>query len=168
MNYMVRYGAEVTTNPESLAEHSFWVQIIAFQIAATYQLNVDYARLAWIAMFHDVAEIMTGDIPTPLKTSALKKEVDRLESTAIDKMQDWGLCVDTSYDKSDTADVESRIVKCADYISTIIYSAEEALIGSHSMQSVCNRSMRKFRKYVELDWEKELYRKILLMVDQIG
>jgi 5'-deoxynucleotidase len=167
MNYMVRYGAEVTTNPESLAEHSFWVQMIAFQIAKTYNLEVDFARLAWLAMFHDVAEIMTGDVPTPLKNPGLKSEVDRLESIAEERMLGWGLGFDLSYDKGNLDDVESRIVKCADHVSSIIYSAEEALIGSHSMGLVCDRAMTKFRKYVKLDWERELYQKILIMIDSI-
>lgn len=169
MNYMIRFGAEVNTNPESLAEHSFWVQMIAFHIAQHYKLEVDYGKLAWYAMFHDVAEIMTGDIPTPLKTETIKEEADRLESLAAEKFQSWGIDTErfVGYNHRDTTDLESRITKCADFISSIVYSTEEALIGNLSMKEVKARTFKKFRRFVQLDWEKDLYQAILVMSDRI-
>ena len=94
VNYLIRYGSEITANPESLAEHTFSVMFIANQIAGdlvNQGFEVNFRRVYNIAMFHDMGEIMTGDLPTPLKTPTIKKEVDRLESRASDIFNSWGV-----------------------------------------------------------------------------
>jgi 5'-deoxynucleotidase len=160
MNYMVRFGSEVNANPESLAEHSYMVLMLAIQIAKQYQLDIGFERLVSIAMLHDVSEIMTSDIPTPLKNTAVKKESDELENDAVDIIKDkWQLWIGDleSYNYKDLDNLESRIVKAADYISAIVYAVEEAYIGNKSMAVVRDRSMVNFRKWVRLDWEREIF-----------
>jgi 5'-deoxynucleotidase YfbR-like HD superfamily hydrolase len=171
VNYMLRYAAEITANPESLGEHMCSVMLISYQIATDLKkqgIEVDMERLWILSMFHDIAEPFTGDIPTPLKSPALKGEVDRMESLAYDVLEKWGIDVSVvrGYDKGNVEDIESRIVKCADFISAVTYISEEYFVGTAKMAEVRNRTMRKFRKWVKADWEKELYDHILRMVDE--
>ena len=171
INYMLRYAAEITANPESLAEHVFSVMFISHQIASDLEkrgFEIDFKRLWQLSMFHDHAEPFTGDIPTPLKSPTLKKEVDRIEHMAYDIIEKWGINVGDirNYDKNNPNDIESRIVKCADFVSAVVYISEEYFVGTAKMAEVRNRTMRKFRKWVVNDWEKEIYSQILKMVDE--
>jgi 5'-deoxynucleotidase len=169
INYMVRYAGEVTANPESLSEHSYSVLLFAVQIAKLSNLTVDFERLVSIAMFHDVAEIMLGDIPTPLKTGELKKENLELEKQAINTLNNkwkiWTGGVNT-YNHDDLTDIESRIVKLADLLSAVIYSAEEVYIGSHNLEDALKRTVQKMAKYVHHDWEKKVFKNALDHIDK--
>ena len=71
MKYINRWGLMRNTITENIAEHSLDVAVIAHGLAVignTYfgkQLNED--RIAVLAMYHDTTEIITGDLPTPIK-----------------------------------------------------------------------------------------------------
>ena len=71
MKYINRWGLMRNTITENIAEHSLDVAVIAHGLAIignTYfgkQLNED--RIAVLAMYHDTTEIITGDMPTPIK-----------------------------------------------------------------------------------------------------
>ena len=71
MKYINRWGLMRNTITENIAEHSLDVAVIAHGLAIignTYfgkQLNED--RIAVLAMYHDTTEIITGDLPTPIK-----------------------------------------------------------------------------------------------------
>jgi 5'-deoxynucleotidase len=159
INYMVRFGGEITANPESLAEHSYFVLLFATQIAkCMVKGTVDFERLVSIAMFHDTNEIILGDIPTPLKTGRVRKENGTLEKevqSMFDKMGLWTGGLDT-YDYSVLSDTESRIVKCADYLSAIVYCVEEIYIGSNNLSDPLTLTVANFSRFVHHEWEKEL------------
>ena len=164
ISYMTRFSGEITGNPESLAEHSFSVLVTSVQINQHYQLGVDKGELVTTAAFHDIGEISSGDIPSPLKTKKLKKESDLLEDKAIDKMvNEWNVDLGglKNYDYSDVNNTVSRIVKCADYISVVVYCVEEIYIGSKNLQTALNRALDKFSQFVYNDWEKDLYNRTL-------
>lgn len=71
MKYINRWGLMRNTITENIAEHSLDVAVIAHGLAIignTYfgkHLNED--RIAVLAMYHDTTEIITGDLPTPIK-----------------------------------------------------------------------------------------------------
>lgn len=71
MKYIARWGLMRNTRPENLEEHSLEVAVIAHTLAelrnARFGGNVDSGRAALLAVYHDTAEIMTGDLPTPVK-----------------------------------------------------------------------------------------------------
>lgn len=159
INYMVRFSGEVTANPESLAEHSYFVVLFATQIAkCVVREQVDFERLVSIAMFHDTNEIILGDIPTPLKNGAVRKENGQLEKTVQSMFDEWGLWTGdlVNYDYKNLNDIESRIVKCADYLSAIVYCVEEIYIGSDNLSKPLTASLENFSSFVKHEWEKQL------------
>ena len=170
---MRRYASEVMANPESLAEHSYAVVMIGVQILhyleTNYGISVDFRRLMSMLIFHDVPEILIGDIPTPLKTDNVKKENSALETLALDifknKFHLWVGDVE-KYDSQNRNDIESRIVKSADYISAIVYCTEEIFVGSVNFEKVLFRALRGFVNWAYNDWENDLVRQIIKHVDE--
>ncbi len=71
MKYINRWGLLRNTVNENLQEHSLQVSIIAHALAIIsnkfFDGKVNPDRIAVIAMFHDINETITGDMPTPIK-----------------------------------------------------------------------------------------------------
>lgn len=71
MKHISRWGLMRNTMRESLSEHSFDTAVIAHALVlignAYYGRDIDPNRVASMALFHDAPEILTGDMPTPVK-----------------------------------------------------------------------------------------------------
>jgi 5'-deoxynucleotidase len=71
MKFIKRWGLMHTTYPESIQEHSHRVAVIAHALATIrnrlYGGRVDPARAAVLALYHDAGEVLTGDMPAPVK-----------------------------------------------------------------------------------------------------
>ena len=71
MKFIKRWGLMHTTYPESIQEHSHRVAVIAHTLATIrnrlFGGRVDPARAAVLALYHDASEVLTGDLPTPVK-----------------------------------------------------------------------------------------------------
>lgn len=71
MKHISRWGLMRNTMRESLSEHSFDAAVIAHALAlignAYYGRDIDPDKVAAAALFHDAPEILTGDLPTPVK-----------------------------------------------------------------------------------------------------
>lgn len=71
MKYINRWGLMQNTRHENLCEHSLDVAFIAHALGIInneiYGGNINAERLAILGMYHDVTEIITGDLPTPVK-----------------------------------------------------------------------------------------------------
>lgn len=71
MKFIKRWGLMHTTYPESIQEHSHRVAVIAHTLATIrnrlFGGRVDAARAAVLALYHDAGEVLTGDLPAPVK-----------------------------------------------------------------------------------------------------
>jgi 5'-deoxynucleotidase len=71
MKFIKRWGLMHTTYPESIQEHSHRVAVIAHTLATIrnrmFGGRVDPARAAVLALYHDASEVLTGDMPAPVK-----------------------------------------------------------------------------------------------------
>ena len=71
MKFIKRWGLMHTTYPESIQEHSHRVAVIAHTLATIrnrlFGGHVDAARAAVLALYHDAGEVLTGDMPAPVK-----------------------------------------------------------------------------------------------------
>ena len=71
MKYINRWGLMRSTQSENIAEHSLDVAVIAHALALLrtrrFGLPCDAERAAVLGLFHDATEIITGDLPTPVK-----------------------------------------------------------------------------------------------------
>lgn len=140
MKYIRRWGLMRNTYPENVQEHSHMVAVLAHALAIisrdVFGEQVNPEVCATAALFHDVSEILTGDLPTPVKyfnQSIAKdyKEVERLSKGQLltylpDSMKsDYRPLVFEEHD-----DVTKRIVKEADKLSAYIKCLEELKSGN--------------------------------------
>lgn len=141
MKYINRWGLMRNTIIENLSEHSLDTAFIAHALAVIknkrFGGSVNVERCALLAMYHDTTEILTGDLPTPVKyfNTEIKKAYDNVEKNAIDQMlgylpeymrEDYSLL----FEKSE-ADLELwKLVKAADKISALVKCIEERQMGN--------------------------------------
>lgn len=150
MKYIYRWGLMRNTRNENLSEHSLEVAFTAHALAVigNRRLNKSYDPyyVAAVAMFHDTSEIITGDMPTPIKyrNPDIKNAYKDIEREAEDRL--LGMLPDDirgDYIPLYRPDDETeRIVKAADKISALIKCIEETGMGNREF-SVALDSTRK-------------------------
>ena len=92
MKYINRWGLMNNTRTENISEHSIQTAIIAHALCVIHNKrfngNIDADKIAVAAMFHDVSEIITGDMPTPVKyyNPAIVEAYKKVEEIAVDKL----------------------------------------------------------------------------------
>lgn len=151
MKYIERWGLMRNTQRETLSEHSLEVAFVAHALAVIKNRrlggNVNAERAAVIAMFHDTSEILTGDLPTPIKyySDEIKDVYKKIEGIAGDKLCSM-LPDDLREDFSSIYNCEDeeicRIVKAADKISALIKCVNELAAGNREFLQA-EKSTRK-------------------------
>jgi 5'-deoxynucleotidase len=92
MKFIKRWGLMRNTYPESIQEHSQRVAVIAHALATIRNRlhggRVDAARTALLALYHDAGEVLTGDLPTPVKyfNPDMRAAYGRIERAAGDRL----------------------------------------------------------------------------------
>ena len=75
MKYINRWSLMNNTRYENISEHSLTVAMLAHALAVIsnkmFGNDIDAEHAAAVALFHDCTEIITGDLPTPIKYSSL-------------------------------------------------------------------------------------------------
>lgn len=140
MKFIQRWGLMRNTQPENDMEHALQTAMIAHAVAVIG--NVRYDRgynpeyIMALALYHDSSEVITGDLPTPIKhhNPAIKLEYNKLEEMAAQKLLTM-LPPDlrayyTPLIAHDEATPEWRIVKAADRICAYIKCLEERKAGN--------------------------------------
>lgn len=141
MKYINRWGLMRNTIMENIAEHSLDVSIIAHAIAVIKNIyfdgDTDPEHIAVLAMFHDTTEIITGDLPTPIKYYApdIKKAYKDIERVAANQLLgELPEEMKPEYTKimleNEEDELNWRIVKAADKLSAIIKCVEERRMGN--------------------------------------
>lgn len=135
-----RWGLMRNTVPENDMEHSMQTALIAHGLAALgkarYGRSVNPEHVVTLALYHDVSEVITGDLPTPVKykTPDIQDAYHSLEGHARDQLLDM-LPGDlkslfTPYVKPDETTYEWQMVKAADRISAYLKCIEEEKMGN--------------------------------------
>ena len=141
MRYINRWGLMRATRQENLAEHTAetaqLAHLLALLAAQRYDAQVDPQRVAVAALYHDAAEILTGDLPTPVKySSALLKDAykalerqaeQRLSALAPPEIQPQ---LASAICGGPLAEREKKILKAADRLSALIKCIEERQSGN--------------------------------------
>ena len=146
MKYVGRWGLMRNSRVESLSDHTLDVVMITHAlvvIANTYfEKNLDEGRATLLAAFHDAPEIITGDLPTPVKyfDPEIKKAYDHVEESAKAKMiAQLPKDMQGTYESLMNAEGENdkellRYVKAADKISALIKCVEEEKMGNEDFK----------------------------------
>ncbi len=140
MKYIFRWGLMRNTRSETLSEHSFETAVVAHALAVLrnrrFGGNVSPQQTALFALFHDAPEVITGDLPTPVKyfSPAIRGEYGRVEEAARQRLLE-GLPEDLRQDyapllREEGGEEIMKLVKAADKISALIKCMEERKGGN--------------------------------------
>ena len=138
MKYIRRWALMRNSSPENVQEHSHMTAVLAHALAVirrdVFGGQADPGRAAAAALFHDATEIITGDMPTPVKyhnpeklistlPAALRPEYQRVFSDADGELRD--------------------LVKAADTLSAYIKCQEELKAGNSEFRQACRQTREK-------------------------
>ena len=119
MKYIDRWALMRNTREENLCEHSYETAVLAHALATLtnrrFGGRVDVGRCVLLALYHDASEILTGDMPTPVKyyNPAIRDAYKQVEAVAADKL--LSMLPEDLQDEyrplfGETADMEHRLV----------------------------------------------------------
>ncbi len=181
MKYIDRWGLMRCTRKETLSEHTLETAMLAHALVEIgnnrFGRNLDSGKAALMAMYHDCAEIITGDLPTPVKyhDPAIKSAYDRIEASALERLllmlpEDMRSSFEEyiSPDEQQSA-VYEPFVKAADKLSALIKCIEEQKAGNGEFKKAYETTLA--HPALELPEAKEFIRDFLpayeLTLDEI-
>ena len=164
MRYITRWGLMRNTFSENIQEHSHQVAVLAHALALIrrdilHLPTPDPDRCAVAALYHDASEILTGDMPTPIKyyNPEIKDAYKQVERIAGNRLLDMlPPALRPSYEHlvlEDDKELEP-IVKGADKHSAYIKCVEEQKAGNTEFDSAAAVTMQALRALhrEEMDW----------------
>jgi len=148
MKYIERWALMRNSRAENLSEHCLEVAMIAHALCTIgrvrYGRNLDADKAALIGLYHDASEIITGDMPTPVKyyNSDIKDAYKQVERVAEFKLlerlpADLRPTYEEVFKGDDSADDKymRRLVKAADKLSAYIKCIEEENSGNREFKT---------------------------------
>ena len=161
MQYIARWGLMRNSKIENIKEHSFDVAVIAQCLALMYNRNnegkvrVDPYKAACLGLYHDCTEILTGDLPTPIKyrnkeiTTAYKEVESEAAMTLVNLLPDelheeYLSLLDPRFDGEDGPALK-RILKASDKIAAYIKCIREESSGNREFISAKETLMDSIR-----------------------
>lgn len=141
MKYIDRWALMPNTQKENIAEHSHSVAVIAHALALIgkreFGKDYDENRVAVLALFHDTTEVITGDMPTPVKyyNDEIKSVYKKIEAVAGQRLlsmlpDEYKVDYEPMFEHSDEDRELWLLVKAADKISALIKCIEENRMGN--------------------------------------
>lgn len=162
MKYIHRWALMRNAREENLSEHCLEVGILTHALCLignkklNKKLSVDRAVLR--ALYHDAAEILTGDMPTPVKyrkeelKTAYKKVEKEAEERLLSTLPDY---LEEEYKKvffpeeEENAAYENKLIKAADKLSALIKCEEELRSGNQEFATAAASTRRKIEEMAE-------------------
>lgn len=159
MKYINRWALMRNSYPENISEHSLEVAMIAHVLALIsnkkYGNNLNAERAALIGMYHDCTEIITGDMPTPIKyynkdtVEAYKYVEEQAAKDLLGMLPDY---LQDDYESILFPRKEEeylwRLVKAADRLSAYVKCIEEEKAGNREFSSA---KSAVYAKLTEMD-----------------
>lgn len=158
MKYINRWGLMNNTREENIGEHSLEVAIFAHALVCIankrFGENLNADKAALLGLFHDASEIITGDLPTPVKYFDPKikdayKNIEHLSEQRLLSMlpdylkDDYTPLVDSEY-----ADEKLHIyVKAADKLSALVKCTEELKMGNNEFLKAEHSTREALEKF---------------------
>ena len=140
MKFIRRWQLMRSTRDENIMEHSHQAAVLTHALVSiendVYGGHVDAGKAVLYALYHEVSEVMTGDMPTPVKyfNGQLHGEYAKVEQLAVDKiaatLPDELKGSVYPYLQADKASEEYAFVKAADKLSAYLKCLEELRSGN--------------------------------------
>lgn len=158
LRHIRRWGLMRSAVPENDAEHSLQVAMIAHGLAVIardkYQRDVDPEHVLAIAVYHDATEVITGDLPTPVKyqSEELRGAYRSIEDIAAEKltaMLPEDMRAEFRPYLQGGSDYAHQLVKAADKISAYVKCLEEERAGNHEFNAA-GESIRRSIEQIDM------------------
>ena len=164
MRFIQRWALMRNTAPENVQEHSHQVAVLAHALAVIrnekFGGRLDPGAVAVAALYHDASEILTGDMPTPIKyynpdIRDAYREVEQFSAHKLLHMLPEALR--PSFDPLLREDYDPglrTLVKAADKLSAHIKCVEELKAGNAEFKQAAEQTLEALRGYglPELDY----------------
>lgn len=153
MKLIQRWPLMRNINRENVAEHSHQVAMVAHMLATIgnqyFQQHINPERVATLALFHDASEVITGDLPTPVKyfNPQIAVEYKKIEAIAEQRLLSMlppelqqvyqHLLLSDAYSPA-----EKQLVKAADQLCAYLKTIEEISAGNHEF-TIAKRRLEK-------------------------
>lgn len=140
--YVRRLNFERCNRYENVAEHSFYVGIMAYQLA--YQLGLGEAEARYclkMGLMHDLPEAVTGDIPF-----LTRRAMGKAMCIGIDDMGSQEIGVSLGTDRRTL-----EIVQIADILEFTLYLKEELRSGNHALTDIYAETLGRLAEYLNFD-----------------
>lgn len=140
MKYIKRWSLMRSVREENIMEHSQQVAVIAHALALiankNFNKSVDVSKVVLYAQYHEVGEVITGDLPTPIKyfnpeIKSAYKDLEKNACVRLINMLPENLKEEyTEYIQPDEQSEEYKIVKSADRLAAYLKCVEEIKAGN--------------------------------------
>ena len=157
MRYIARWGLMRNTMQENIQEHSHMVAVLAHALAVIQNQyfggSVDPGRVAVAALYHDASEILTGDLPTPIKyynpdIRDAYREVEQFSAHKLLHMLPEALRPSFAPLLREGYDPGLRtLVKAADKLSAHIKCVEELKAGNAEFKQAAEQTLEALQGY---------------------
>jgi 5'-deoxynucleotidase len=160
MRFIGRWGLMHSTRPENIQEHSLRVGMIAHALAVVrnrlFDGHVSPERVAILGLYHDAAEVLTGDLPRPVKyfSPDIESSYRRLETVARERL--LGMVPDAlrpdyaALFRPEAADrAELALVHAADKLCAYMKCLEEVTAGNREFVEA-EKTLRQTVEAIEL------------------
>lgn len=145
MRYIARWSLMRNSDQENIQEHSHMVAVLAHGLAVIrnrrFGGHVDPGQVALAALYHDASEILTGDLPTPIKyhNAEIMSAYHAVEDLAVQKLlgmlpPELRATYAAVLDEDKDGDIYP-LVKAADKLSAYIKCIEERKAGNNEFLS---------------------------------
>lgn len=171
MKLIRRWGLMKSVTDENIAEHSAQVAQIAHALALIknkkFGGNINADRVTTIAIYHETSEVLTGDLPTPIKyyNDDIRNSYKDIERKANDKLlltipedfrEDYSSIIEV-----DPSSDEYKLVKAADKLSAYIKAVEEMQSGNREFAMAQKALAKEVENYActmpEVRWFCDTY-----------
>jgi len=145
LRWIKRWGLKRNAHEENVMEHSWEVSVIAHTLALIknryYNGTVDANAIAAAALYHDITEVITGDLPTPIKyhSSAIKEAYKQIEHQAELELlallpQELQTDFAALINHDQLPEEHVKIIKAADKISAYLKCQAELKAGNSEFE----------------------------------
>jgi 5'-deoxynucleotidase len=150
LRWIKRWGLKRNAHEENVMEHSWEVSVIAHTLALIknryYDGDVDANAIATAALYHDITEVITGDLPTPIKyhskeINAAYKQIEKqaeLELLALlpsELLEDFKVLIH----HENMPEAHVKIIKAADKISAYLKCQAELKAGNTEFETAAQQ-----------------------------
>ncbi len=157
MKLIERWSLMRSTRKETLTEHSYDVAVLAQALAvinnAVFEGDADVNLVVSYALYHDTSEVLSGDLPTPVKyfnpkINAAYHEIEREFSQKLLSMLPSELkCYYSNLLHPDTDSLEYKFVKIADKLSAYLKCVEELSGGNNEFAPAKDAIKNKLNEF---------------------